>query len=301
MRGLRFGKLGLAAILAALLLSGCAEKARTVAAGAQAFEQEGLKTVALLDDMRQREVAAPAPDSPQEAERKVAAKVLAGSGTITADGFRSLVEILRPGPPPGDAAWTAYLDGLRARYQAFGAAFTNLEEGSLFARDAVPQAVPVLDRLTADALAIADHVQANPPLFLAEREDIAFQMMVIRDDATMTEAQKTSALTAQAARLSDVLTAERDAQAEIAAQAARTAAVAQTLRPALANYGTLSLQDVSEAVAFAFSTVSGITGRDYSAVLARLKAYRDDLVSDPDRKALLEASLAELSRHLSDS
>ena len=277
-------------LAAALLLVGCADKARTVQVGAAQFKAESFAAIDKIGALQAAETTAP-PLPPGLAADKFVALV---EGSTRPIDRKTLQLLLNPGAidtPAASARWQDFLDGLRAQYAAFASTFDSLDRGSLLAAPDVKRAIAPLDRLTAQMAAFARTIQAHPAVFIAERAALAADIESARDNAQMSPTQRRAALLQLRERLLNVAEAERRMTAETAAQCLKAASLGLELRKLLAVYDSLAIDDLMAGLATAFQVAGTVTGRDFGGLQARTESVIAEFTATPELKALFDDAL----------
>ncbi len=274
----------------ALLLAGCAEKAKTVQLGATQFKAESFAAIDKIGALQAAEITAP-PLPPGQAADKFVALVEGSTRPIDQQTLQLLLNPGAIGTPATSARWQAFLDGLRAQYATFASIFDSLDQGSLLAAPDVKRAIAPLDKLTAQMAAFARTVQTHPAVFIAERANLAADIESARDNTQLSPAQKRTALLQLRERLVNVAAAEQRMTAETAAQCLKAASLGLELRKLLAAYDSLTVDDLMEGLATAFQVAGTVSGRDFGGLESRTESVIAEFTATPELKALFDDAL----------
>lgn len=274
-------------------VAGCAQKAKTVQVGAAQFLAESNAAIDGIDALWRAEVTAPPLPAGEAADKFV--QLVEGSKQPITNA--TLAILLNPGAisaAGSEREWQALLDRLRRQYAAFASIFDTLDRGSLLAAPAVGRAIPTLDPLIAQMAAFARTLQDHPAMFVAERAALAADIERARDDPRLAAGQRRSELLRLRQKLVDLAAAEQRMTAETTAQCLKAARLGLELRRLLADYDTLTADDLAEGLAVAFQVAGTVSGRDLSGLRAKTDGVIAELTATPELKALLDAALAEV-------
>lgn len=284
-------------VFAAMALSACAEKARSIQVGATQFQVESSSAIDKIDALRAAEVAVP-PESVSAAADKFVSLVEGSSGAITDDMLKILQNPAAIGTPASKRKWDEFLGNLRGQYATFASTFASLDKGSLLAAPVVKDAIPPLNKLTAQMAAFAKTIQRNPARFVIERAFIAEDLESVRNNTILTPAQKRVDLLRLRDRLLRVVANEKQVTDQVVAQALKATKLGLELRKLLAAYDTLSIDDLMGGLAFAFQAAGTITGRDLSGLQAKTDGVIAELTATPELKTLFNSALASAGKSL---
>lgn len=287
-------------VVAAVAVAGCAQKAKSVQLGAAQLKLAANEAIDKIDAMRQAETSAP-PQSASEAADKFVSLVEGSSQPISNDTLSILANPLSFGSAQSEKEWAAVLSTLRSQYAAFASVFENLDQGSLLAAADVKQAIPPLDKLTAQMAAIAKTLQENPAVFVVERGFLAADLEAVRDSATLSADQKRTQLLALRDRLLAIVSREEQVTNDAVVQALKTARLGVELRKLLAAYDTLTLDDLMDGLQVAFQATSTITGRDLSSLESKTDDVIAELKATPGVEPLINAALETVSSAIGGS
>lgn len=278
---------------AALLLGGCAEKAKTLQIGAAQFESESLAAIDRIDELRRLETAvAPRPEA--DLVQLFHNLVLNSTGTIGPKELASLSDPLRQRRVANDDAWQRYLGELRNQYVTFRSVFASLDKGSLLAAPNVEETAQILGKLIAQLVAFADSTKQTGARFTRERAALAAEIMSIRDNAALPKEAKQSMLSVARGRLLDVVAAEEEASRAVIEQCLKAAIVGRELRDLIAAYGRVSVDDIAEGLSKTISVAAQLTGRDLSSLSTRSDSIIKEIKTDPQLAAFFDEALNDL-------
>ncbi|MBI4524790.1 MAG: hypothetical protein HY695_13385 [Deltaproteobacteria bacterium] len=280
-------------LAATIIISGCAQKAKLIQVGAAQFGAESVAAIDKIDELRRKETEA-APLPPEKASQLFVEGVKKSTGPIDLQMLRLIIDPLKAGAPKSEAQWQAFLQKLRQQYTTFAATFASLDKGSWFARSAVRETIPVLDKLTAQMTAFAVSIQEKPAEFIRERAAIAEELERVRDTKPFTPITDLKLLELER-RLREVRAAEEEITRNGIEQAVKAARLGAELRKLLLDYDKLSMDDIAEGLSFAFNIAGAIPGLD----VAGLKAESDTLMKmmreDETLRNFAEAALSEIN------
>lgn len=279
-------------LLASLLLSGCASKAKAIQVGASQFKAESDSAITKIDDLRKKE-SAPAPLAPEEASKFFVQGVKKTSGPISRSKLRTLMDPTQLKMPKSEAQWQAFLKKLRQQYSAFEATFASLEKGSLLAASEVKQMIPILDKLIAQMAAFAQSIKEAPAEFHSERAQIAAEIRQVRDTQPFNEASELKLMDLHR-RLKEISVAENQITQETIAQVLKAAETGMKLRQLLINYDRLSVDDINEGLSQSFKLAAGIPGLDIAALQAKTDELMGAVNNDENLKGFFDTAFAEV-------
>ena len=283
-----------AATLAALLMlgcvAGCANKAKVIQVGAKQFEAEALASIDRIDEMRHREVAAPA-ITPAEADRQFADLVLGSQRPIDANTLEFLLDPNDIGPLQNEPEWQRFLARLRSQYRQFAAIFSNLDQGALLAAPKVKDAIPLLDPLIGQMSAFADIMTKAPVEFVGQRTALAARIEDVRMSGR-TETQKRQALAQLRRELVELAAAETQMNEAVIAQCLKTATLGRQLRGLIQDYDKLSVDAIADGLQEAFAFANSLPGVDLQNLQGQTTELLDEINQDPELKTALDRALA---------
>ena len=279
-------------LITSLLLSGCANKAKTIQVGAAQFRAESDSAITKIDELRKKESAS-APLAPEEASKFFVQGVKKTSGPISRSRLRTLMDPSHLNIPQSEAQWQAFLKKLRQQYAAFEDTFASLERGSLFAASDVKKMIPILDKLIAQLAAFAQSIKLVQAEFISERAQIAAEIRQVRDTQPFTEASE-HRLRDLHRRLKEINAAENQITRETYGQVLKAAETGVRLRQLLIDYDRLSVDDINDGLSQAFKLAAGIPGLDIPKLQAKTDELMGTVNNDENLKALFDTAFAEV-------
>lgn len=275
------------------ILNGCSGKAQALRTAAGYFEAESLAAVQAIDQMRQREIAPP-PRTAAAATSTFVHNVLQSRQPATVEriAFWLDPEAIALSPET-TRAWMEFLDDLRLQYTTFAAIFERLEQASFTARDTVPQAIPLVEKLTAQLAYFAQSIMQHPPQFQQQRAALVADLEAIRQRQEP-DGDKRQRLSEWREQWLALLAAEAALERATVEQCLKAAILGQAMRQQLLDYNRLSLGDISEAARRALRLAGALTGRDVSHLQARTAQIVTSIDNDPQWKSAAEAALRRI-------
>lgn len=279
------------------LSAGCAQKAKTIQAGAAQFEVESIAAIERIDELRLKELQVP-PRTADDVSKKVVDLILDPQNadkSIDRKMLKLLADPFLTKSLEGEEEWQSFLHELRLQYTTFATTFAVLDRGSFFAAPAVKKTVPILDKLVAQMAAFGQSIMEHPAEFVRERAIIAAEWEVTRDDADLSDALKRERILGIQRRFQGVVEAEALVTRAAWEQCLKAATVGMKLRKLLIDYDKLTADDIAEGLSAAFKSASLIPGLDLAGLEAATNSLVDMISKDADLKALFNGFADSLS------
>jgi hypothetical protein len=281
-------------IIAPLMFTACAKKAKMIQVGATQFEAESLSAIDKIDEFRRKETEA-LPLSQEKASDFFVKGIKGSKKSITLEMLRTLINPLKTKAPESEAQWHAFLQKMRQQYTTFAATFASLDRGTLFAASDVKETIPILDKLIAQMAAFAKSIRDNPAEFIRERSAIAAELELVRDTIPYTEITNLKLLELER-RLREIAVDEEQITHDTIEQALKAAILGTELRKLLVNYEKVSMDDITEGLSIAFKLAGGIPGVEFSRLQANTDALIASINSDESLKGFFDTALSEISK-----
>jgi hypothetical protein len=280
--------------LSSTTLSGCnAEKARTLQTAAAQFRSESFAAIEAIDTLRQRELEAP-PRNGLDARQTTVRSILNAKSDINP----TLIELaLNPNRPPQDDEWDAFIVDLKSQYDGFAGIFEQLDQSPIVGQKDVRASAEYAQRLTVQMALLSDALQKNPPVLTQYRSKVIVNLRQIRQEYQQiqtgvpprstfgTPTARQLELENQAAEaLNEWQRIKQQEQQLLEAtitQCTKAVTIGKEVIDLANRYDTLSLNDLNGALPRLFSTVSSLTGRDYSRTQSKLNRLLNDIKTDP--------------------
>ncbi len=295
-------------VMAFLALGGCTpEKAKSIRLAAEHFSNQALIAVNAVEKTMMAELA-PAPRSTQEQTDDFVAFLaeldlerLREAGIEV--GFPELEQAADPNGidlnPAVQEARDRYLNGLRTRYAAFAGALRGLEEGALFAGEAVEGSIRIVRRLTADMAGMARHFAHHPPRLLQQRSSLVADTLDILENEGLSQSSRKDRLSLIKVRFDEIRTAEQELLRGVVEPSLKAAELGMSLREMAEAYDQLSVDDLQDLLLRAARIVGDLTGRDMGYLTHRANTVFAEIDANPALETVAAEVVRELNRTVS--
>lgn len=295
-------------VMALLVLGGCTpEKAKSLRLAAEQFSNQALIAVNAVEKTMQAELA-PSPRSTQEQTDDFVAFLAALDLERLREagfelGFPALEQAADPDgidlDPAVQEARDRYLNDLRTRYTTFAGALQGLEEGALFAGEAVEGSIRIVHRLTADMAGMARHFAKHPPRLLQQRSSLVADTLGILENEGLSQASRRDRLALIKVRFDEIRTEEQELLRGVVEPSLKAAELGMSLREMAEAYDRLSVDDLQDRLLRAIRIVGDLTGRDMGYLAHRANTVFAEINADPALETVAGEVVKELNRTVS--